>query len=160
MTFDYVTFVEYHDWANAKLLDTAEKIPVEQLMEPKLPSDKTPFELLLHMLDVDWSWRLSCIGKNARKELWLTVPLPDLASVRAYWRDEAAILLEYVRGLSEEELEEEVKPGWMKRTFKRKHIITHIVNHGTEHRTELGWYFTGLGFSPGDLGFLGMFRNR
>lgn len=160
MSFDYVTFVEYHNWANEKLLDTAEKIPAEQLMLPKLPSDKTPFELLLHMLDVDWSWRLAIIGENAEKELWLSVPLPDLASLRAYWRDEAAILLDYVRGLSDEQLDEEVTPVWMKATFKRKHIITHIVNHGTEHRTDLGWYFTSLGHSPGDLGFLEMFRNR
>lgn len=159
MSFDYATFVEYHNWANEKLLNTAEKIPTDQLINPRLPSDKTPFELLLHMLDVDWSWRLACIGEDGEKELWLLVDFPDLASVRDYWRKEAAILLDYVRGLTPEQLDEDVSPPWMKNaTFKRKHIITHIVNHGTEHRTDLGWYFTSLGHSPGDLGFLEYFR--
>ena len=160
MAFDYATFVEFHNWANEKLLETAEKIPKEQLMGPKLPSDNTPFETLRHMLDVDWSWRLACIGEVATQVLWETVPLPDLAALRAYWRNEAALLLDYVRGMSDDELEEEVTPNWMPTSFKRKHIIIHIVNHGTEHRAELGWHFTGLGYSPGDLGFLEMFREK
>lgn len=161
MPFDYATFVEYHNWANNRLLDAAEQLPHDDLMTVKLANGNTAFHTLRHMLDVDWSWRLACIGQDGEKVLWELVPLEDMAALRAWWREEASTFLDYVRGLTDAELDEDVTPGWMPNaTFKRKHIITHIVNHGTEHRAELGWYFTGLGHSPGDLGFLELFRHK
>jgi hypothetical protein len=53
-TFDYVTNIQYHNWANERLLATAEKIPHDQLMAGEKLSQGTAFETLRHMLDVDW----------------------------------------------------------------------------------------------------------
>jgi uncharacterized damage-inducible protein DinB len=159
MDFDYIALARFHNWANDKLLDVAEQIPHEQLMGTKLESGNTPFETLRHMLDVGWSWRMACIEQPATQVLWEIVPLEDLSALRAYWREEERRLMDYVQSLSKEELEKEVVPSWMKKPYKVKHIIMHIVIHDTEHRSELGWYFTSLGHSPGDMGFLESFES-
>ena len=152
--YDYVTAVQYHNWANQQLLDVAEKIPTDQLMGGAPLSQGTAFETLRHMLDVDWSWRLACVNQVATKVLWEEVPMEDLAALRAYWRGEAETLLTFVRGLSDEELERDITPSWMETTYKTKHIIMYIVDHGANHRSEIGWYFTKVCCSPGNIGFL------
>lgn len=152
--FDYVTFMQYHNWANEQLVATAEKMPLDQLMGGQRLSQGTAFETLRHMLDVDWSWRLACNNEPATNVLWELVPLEDLAALKAYWRGEADLLVNFVRGLSDEDLEREIVPSWGKQPFKVKHVITHIVDHGANHRSELGWYFTKVCCSPGDIGFM------
>lgn len=151
--FDYVTHIQYHNWANEQLIATAEKIAHEHLMGGTL-SQGTAFETMRHMLDVDWSWRLACINVVSTQVLWETEPLEDLPALKAYWRGEAQILLDYVRGLSDAALDMEVKPSWMEKRYQVKHILMHIVDHGVNHRSELGWYFTKHGFSVGEIGFL------
>ena len=153
-TFDYITYVQYHIWANNRLLDVAEKIPTEQLMVESGLSFGSAFKTLRHMLDVEWSWRLAAQGQAATTVLWELEPLEDLAAVRAYWRAEGERLLNFVRGLSDEDFEHEVTPSWMQKSYAVKHILIHIVNHATNHRTEIGWYFTRIGHSLGDIEFV------
>jgi uncharacterized damage-inducible protein DinB len=160
---DLSTQVAYNNWANRQILKTAALIPPGQLFAtrealgiPAQLSNPSAFDTLRHVVDVEWSWRLACQGLPATKLLWEVEPEPldDLQSVAAYWQAEGERLLAYVTALSADDLEREVTPSWNNRTCKIKEIIIHIVHHGTFHQTELGWYFTALGHSPGDLGFL------
>jgi uncharacterized damage-inducible protein DinB len=150
--FDFITFIEYNNWANSRLLDTAEQIPPADLAAGSL-SQGTAFETLRHVLDVEWSWRLTCEGQEAADVLWKIEPLEDLPAIRTYWHTEGERLLAFVRTLPEEDFDREVVASWSKKSFQIKHILMHIVNHATNHRSEIGWYFTKLGHSPGDLEF-------
>jgi uncharacterized damage-inducible protein DinB len=160
---DLVTQVEFNNWANQRLLEFAARIPAEQLFAtrealgiPAQLSNPSAFDTLRHVVDVEWSWRLACQEIPPTKLLWEeeTEPLDDLASVAAYWRAEGERLVAFVNSLAADDLDREVQASWSSRPGAIKHIVMHIVHHGTFHRTELGWYFTALGHSPGDLGFL------
>jgi uncharacterized damage-inducible protein DinB len=154
LPFDYITYVQYHNWANNRLLDIAEKIPTDQLMTDSGLSFGSAFQTLRHMLDMEWSWRMAAQGQSATTVLWELEPLEDLTAVRTYWYAEGVRLLNFVRGLSDAGFEREVVPSWMQKPYAIKHILIHIANHATNHRTEVGWYFTRVGFSLGDVEFI------
>ncbi len=151
---DIVTFAQYNKWANNRLLNTAAQVAQDQLMSAPLLSQKSAFQTLRHMVDIEWSWRLACEGKPATEPLWKIEPLEDLQSVSAYWRAEDDRLLAFVQMLPEDEFERDVTPSWIKQAYPVKHILLHVLNHQTDHRSEVGWHFTKLGYSPGDIGFL------
>ena len=164
---DLVTQVEFNNWGNREILNTAVLLAPEQLFGTREAlgvaaqlSNPSAFDTLRHVIDVEWSWRLACEEIPATNLLWEVEPEPldDLQSVAAYWQAEGERLLTYVRSLSAADLDREVTPSWGSRSCRIKDIIMHIVHHGTFHRTELGWYFTALGHSPGDLGFLDSLR--
>jgi uncharacterized damage-inducible protein DinB len=147
---DYVSLVQFNQWANNRLLDIAAKFSPEQLHAEAGLSFGSAFHTLRHVLDVGWSWRLICMGQEASKMLWEVEPMEDFDSMRAYWEPEAERLIEYVRSLSSDDLAKVVTP----KGFSIKQLLTHIVIHDTGHRNEIGWYFTRVGYSPGDLDFL------
>lgn len=151
---DIIAFAHYNKWANGRLLDTAKLVPNDQLMSAPLLSQKSAFQTLRHMLDIEWSWRLACEGKPATEPLWKAEPLEDFPSVNDYWRAEDNRLIAYIETLREIEFERTVTPSWLKQTYSIKNILLHILNHQTDHRSEVGWHFTKLGYSPGDIGFL------
>jgi uncharacterized damage-inducible protein DinB len=151
---DISALVQYNNWANRRLIDTATHLSADQLMANVSLSNGSAFETLRHMLDVEWSWRLACEGKPATQVLWEIEPLADLQAVTTYWRAEGERLLALVQILSEDAFEREVIPSWSTRSYQIRHILLHILHHATNHRSEVGWYFTRLGHSPGDLEFL------
>ncbi len=151
---DYESLVQFNNWANARLLETAAQLTPKQLHSGKL-SKGTGFETLRHVLDVEWSWRMACEEKPASEELWKIEPLEDFAAVRARWEAEGASLLAFVQSLRADDFERVVTPSWEKASYKIDDIIMHIIIHATDHRSELGWFFTGLGHSPGDIEWLG-----
>jgi uncharacterized damage-inducible protein DinB len=147
---EYVTLIEYNNWANSRLLDTAEKIPADLLRTGTLTRGNA-LQTLEHMLDAEWVWRMSCIGQTYNDDLWKIEPFADLASLRAYWQAESQQLLMLVRSFTEADLERKVLPNWTDELIKIKYVLLHVVNHATNHRSEIGWFFHQLGYSPGDL---------
>jgi uncharacterized damage-inducible protein DinB len=112
------------------------------------------FHSLRHTLDVEWSWRLACLGQPADQTLWEIVPLPDLGAVVEYWELEHDRLAKFLQELEPEDLDRLITPSWMDHSYAIRHVILHIVNHGTAHRDAIGWALTRLGHSPGELDFL------
>lgn len=153
-TFEYVEFVEYNNWANEHLLDTAANLSFAALMEEPGLSQGSAFHTLRHMLDVEWSWRMACEGYDTRRLVWELKPLDSLETLREAWLAEGQHLLKYVKNLKPEDFERAPSVTWLERPFKIGHMIIHIVNHATNHRSELGWYFTKCGFSLGEVEFL------
>jgi uncharacterized damage-inducible protein DinB len=149
-----IILVGYNTWADNRILDTAKKAHPDQLHEEAGLSHGSIFHSLRHTLDVEWSWRLACIGQPADQTLWEIVPLPDLDAVIEYWEMEHGRLARYIQGLAPEDLDRLITPSWMKHTYTIRHVIIHLVNHGTAHRDAIGWALTRLGQSPGELDFL------
>ena len=96
----------YSCWMNDRILDTAERVTAEQFTAP---TDLTPRNLqdnLVHILDVEWSWRERVRG--APREVWtaeITVAdLPDIAAMRARWKEESAIMRDYLDELNDDDL--------------------------------------------------------
>ncbi len=151
---DFIELARYNQWANQRLLDTAAKVSPESLHADAGLSFGSAFHTLRHVLDVGWSWRIACEGQEATQMLWEVEPLEDLAAVRAYWDGEAERLVTFVRSLSTDDLNRQVKLGTERNAYALRDILLHMVTHDTGHRNEIGWYFTRLGHSPGDMDFL------
>lgn len=156
---DLIDLFNYNAWANARILAGAERLSTDQLAAPANLDHGSAFQTLLHMLDVEWSWRLMAQRIPATTVLWELEALSDLVLIRDYWRGEQTQMLTYVQNVDEQTLNALVEygtpQGWPSQSAKLWQILAHVVNHGTQHRTELARYLTDCGHSPGDLSLLG-----
>ena len=87
---DLLTLLDYNYWANARILDCAERVTRAQLMEPANFDHQSAFQTLRHIVDVEWSWRLMAQQVSAIAMLWDVEDLSDLEKVRAFWRRDEA----------------------------------------------------------------------
>jgi len=153
-----LVLVRYHVRSNERILETTALLSENQFREPANLDHGTAFQTLLHMIDVDWSWREFCVDNDVdgSRFLWEVTPLTDLRSIREEWDQEHARLLAYAGALDEQDLaapmvwktddEPLSVPRWL--------VLAHVVNHGTQHRSEMARYLTECGHSPGDLDLL------
>jgi len=155
---DILDLLAYNRWATARILQQVEQLPEHQLRAAATLDHGSAWQTLLHLVDVEWSWRLMAQRIPAATVLWEVEDLGDLARVQAFWRTEETALVAYVQTLDEVQLNAPVEfgtpQGWPARQAKLWQILTHIVNHSTQHRTELARYLTDCGHSPGDLSML------
>lgn len=145
----------YNCWMNDRILDAAERVTSDQFTAP---TDLTPRNLrdnLVHILDVEWSWRERARG--APWEVWgaelQAVDFPDVAALRARWAEEAAIMRAYLASLSDADLQAPFEPAdgaWI----PLWRILLHAINHGALARVEAAVLLTHYGQSPGDLDYL------
>lgn len=152
-----ITLVEYNTWANHRILLKAAKLPAASLLDGASLSHHSLLGTLIHILDTQWYWREGAqTGKLPIKTLE-PADFPSLAALRKRWDEEDRLLLDYVHGLSADELNGSVSYNWLwarPRTRPLWQIIQHIVNHGTHHRSEVGGHLATLGQSPKDLDFI------
>jgi uncharacterized damage-inducible protein DinB len=152
-----LTFVRYHAWANDSILKTTAELSDEELRRLAVLDHGSAFDTLLHLVDVDWSWRQFLIGNDVGQTyVWdHGFQLDDLPSIHRFSLEEDERLRSYVESLDDAALGEPMKmsddpddvlPRWL--------IVAHVVNHGTQHRSELARYLTECGHSPGDLELL------
>ncbi len=156
---DILDLLSYHDWANQHILTYLEKLSPAQLIAPANLDHGSAFQTLLHLVDVEWSWRLMAQGLPATQMLWEVKDLPDLAAIKVAWETEQQQRLAYIQGLDETTLNAEVEYGSAQgrpaESAKVWHILAHILNHSTQHRTELARYLTDCGHSPGEIDLIG-----
>ena len=151
-----VEMVDYHYWANGRILEKANHLSPRQLAQPVLESHKSLRNILFHMLRTEHIWRRLCeVGEVAapiqNHELIL---LPE---IRARWREEEAALRAYVAGLTEAELTEprplrDQQGDIIHET--RWHMLMHLLFHSAQHRSEAATLLTRYNRSPGDLDFI------
>jgi uncharacterized damage-inducible protein DinB len=145
--------IDYHVRANDLVYGKAAELSDEELRRGGSFDHGSAFQTIRHLVDVDYSWRELCMGHDVGNTyVWDVYPMPDLATVRAFWIDERERLLGYVGSIDEAGLDEEVTfgsstpasaPIWQ--------VLAHVVNHGTQHRSEVARYLTVCGHSPGDI---------
>ena len=147
-----LAFVRYHAWANDRILTTAAEVSDEDLRRDGVLDHGSAFQTLRHLMDVDWSWREFCLGRDVDDTyVWdHGFALDDLPSVHAFCLEEDERLRAFVEDSDEETLDgmatgpdDFARPRWI--------VVAHVVMHGTQHRSELARYFTTCGHSPGDL---------
>lgn len=149
------TLLDYHYWANARVLDTAAQLPPTALAQPVQESHKSLRNIFFHMLRAEHVWRNLCEhGQVTPIQNHEFVLLPDL---RTRWREEEQALRAYVAGLSEADLNASVElRDAHDNTFTetRWHMLIHLLTHSTQHRSEATLLLTRFNQSPGDLDFI------
>ena len=152
-----LAFVRYHAWATDRVMMTAAALTDEELRRPVDLDHGSAFDTIRHLVDVDWSWRQFCAGKDVGQTYaWdHGYTLDDLPALHTFTLEEDARLRSYVWSLDQAALDERlVMSEDPDDTIPRWLILAHVVNHGTDHRTELARYLTDRGHSPGDLELL------
>jgi uncharacterized damage-inducible protein DinB len=152
----FLTLYNYNYWANEKILQTAERVTVEQFLAPTKFSHGSLRDTLAHTLSAEWIWLSRWQGVSP------TAMLPEdnfstLQVLRDRWRDEEQKLRAFLGTLGENDLTRIVKYNNTRgKPFERPlwHMLVHVVNHGTQHRAEAAAILTDLGHSPGDLDFV------
>lgn len=149
-------FLEYNYQADAKILDAFAALTPEQAQKETGISHGNALDLIRHMADTEWSWRLYADGGTGGKYLWEAEDISDLTKLAAFWAAERERMRAYLDSLSEATLAEivELSPTL---SVPRWQILLHLVNHSTHHRSELGQYLTECGHpvSEEEMNFIG-----
>lgn len=153
------SFVGYNNWANRHLLALTAQEGEVALREPSPFFDHgSAWETFVHIYAAEWGWLRAARGLDMRDNEWDTEPPADLAALLDAGLRLDADLEQYVRGLDDAALAEQVDIGKSQRRapewVSRADILVHVVNHGTQHRAELALFLTAQGHSPGDIDYL------
>lgn len=150
---DISLLLRYNDWANDKILATAEQVTTEQLAASNEFGWGSLRGALVHLLDAEFAWRV--LLKTGEHIEWLqTEDFADVPAIRERWAVERAAFWRYVDSLSDEDLNGIISyEGDETRYRVLWHCLAHVVNHGTQHRAECAALLTGFGQSPGNLDF-------
>jgi uncharacterized damage-inducible protein DinB len=146
---------DYTEWANALVLDAAEKMPLDQLMRDFQISHKSILGTLTHMAGAEWIWLErwhgeSITGPNAWSD-WMPERYRSIADLRAKWQSIIDKRRAYSDRLQDADLPREF-------SFKRMtgeayslplgQQMQHVVNHATLHRGQVVGLIRQIGVTP------------
>ena len=149
------TLYAYNAWANARILDTAALVPEARYLERPDGLDSLR-DTLVHIAAAQWVWLQRWQGVSPER-LWDPAEFPDVAALRARWREVEAATQHYLETLDEAALAREVDYvnfqglAWAYPLWQQ---MLHQANHATQHRSEAALLLTRAGASPGWLDFL------
>lgn len=159
---DILALYDYNYWANARILDAAERLTAEEYTTPVDGiSHGSARATLVHALAAEQIWRLRCLEGVSQTSILSEGDLPTLASLRELWKAEEASMRSGLNRLSDDSFEEIVAfktTGGRAFSQRLGQILTHVVNHGTQHRAEAAVILTMFGCSPGDVDLIVFLR--
>ncbi len=152
----FTTLYEYNYWANKRILSAAESLTDARFVAKTSDSHGSLRGTLVHTLSAESVWLARWNGISPTS-LASEDDFPDLATLRARWRDEEAKMRAFHAHLTDADFTRVIeykntrgmpfaRPLWQ--------MLAHLVNHGTQHRAEAAAILTDLGHSPGDIDFI------
>jgi uncharacterized damage-inducible protein DinB len=155
---DLLQLYDYNEWANERLLTAAARASLEQLIAPQTLSGGSLLYTLVHTMTPVEGYRVKCetgvqmaVFADERME-----DFPNLEAVRNYWVEVNQAMQDYLRRLTDDELNHSVfyrnRDGSSHERVLWQPLL-HVLVHSTQHRAEVAEALTLLGFSPGDLDF-------
>lgn len=145
----------YSAWANARILDTAERMNLQQFIAQNNGAGSIR-EILVHTASGQWIWLERWLGR-APRAMWNPAEFPYVATLRSRWAEVEDETARFVAGLTEDDLARELTYVNMRGetwTYPLWKMLLHQVNHATQHRSEAALLMTERGHSPGDLDLL------
>jgi uncharacterized damage-inducible protein DinB len=145
----------YSDWANTRILDTAEQLTPEEYTTASDGCDSIR-DTLVHTASVQLLW-LERWRETSPRGLWDPMEFPDLGTLRTRWEEVEEATSAYLASLREADLARVVSyvnfqgETWAYPLWQQ---LLHQVNHATQHRSEAALLLTRLGYSPGWLDLL------
>ncbi len=145
----------YTEWANARVLDAAEKLPPEERLRDVHISYKSILGTLLHMAGAEWIWLERWFGHSpVGPDVWAGWTPADarsLQQVREKWQPVIERRKEYLGTISDADLAREL--GYTRFTGEPYSLplgqqMQHVVNHATLHRGQVVGMIRQLGVAP------------
>jgi uncharacterized damage-inducible protein DinB len=151
---DILTLFDHMYWANGRILDAAERLPVDELTAPTKVTTRDLRATLVHELDVEWSWRLNLQDRLSEDEADLDPEdYPDIAAIREHWRRDEAEMRAWLDTLGDDDLAAEVDSGLSGDRRPLWQYLMHIVIHAGQQQADAATLLSLAGESPGELGF-------
>jgi uncharacterized damage-inducible protein DinB len=157
----YRLLYAYNRWANARILDQAEKLTPEQLLAPNARGFGSVRDTLVHLMENEFFWSGLIWPGNALDIDWEPFEFDpndyqDVAAIRARWAEIDAGLSAFIDDLTPEgEKSPEQIIVWSDngKTFRRPlwPQLLSVAVHATQHRSEIAVMLSEYGYSPGDL---------
>lgn len=130
---------EYSLWASLKVLEVAERLPVDVIEKDRGNSFGGILGTLTHIFQADRIWWKRFTGQPY-SGLALEGESLDLAALKAQWPVVMGGFAEWIRSQNAAQLEERLDwrnlKGEAKNEVKYK-LLLHVVNHGTYHRGQV-----------------------
>jgi uncharacterized damage-inducible protein DinB len=152
----------YNDWANKRALQGASALTTQQFTKPLGNSFSSVRDTLVHLYGAEWIWlqRFKGTSPSAFPD---GSQFTDLASLEAKWNPQAADLLDFVSGLTQEDIDRIVEYKTMKFGVYSNPLwqsLQHVVNHGTYHRGQITTMLRQLGAQPLATDLMHFYRER
>jgi uncharacterized damage-inducible protein DinB len=145
----------FTEWANARVLDAAEKLPAEDLLRDVHISHKSILGTLLHVAGADWIWLERWHGNSpVGHDVWAGWTADDarsLPQVREKWMPVVRGRRAYLDTISDADLAREL--GYRRFTGEPYSLplaqqMQHVINHATLHRGQIVGMIRQLGIPP------------
>jgi uncharacterized damage-inducible protein DinB len=156
------TLYEFNVWADRRSMDAATALTTEQFVKPLGSSFGSVRDTLAHIYGAEWIWLERFIG-NSPSSLPDVTQFSDIAGLRLAWAPLETRLLDFVRGLSQADLNREMEYKTLKfGTYKNPlwQSMQHVVNHGTYHRGQVTTLLRQLGAQPILTDLMHFYRER
>jgi uncharacterized damage-inducible protein DinB len=152
---DVLALFDYSYWATWSLLAAISKAPPDAFTAPRTFTWRNLRDTLVHMLDVEQSWRRRLQGEA--REIWdaelSAERFSSPSELETYWRADAAEMTIWLASLDDAALAAVVDLGPRDR-FPLWIFLVHIVTHDIEQRRDVATLLTQLGVEVPELEFL------
>ncbi len=155
-------YYRYQQWATARVLDTAARVPFGRLTISVLLGFEPARSSLVHVMWAQLHWLHRWQGLP-RVPVYPPEHFPDLAALRDQWDDIDSRTHAFIASLTETRMTEPITyPGMKDKAFAYPlwQAMLHQANHATYHRGEVAAVLTNLGYSPGELDFFRMYDSQ
>jgi uncharacterized damage-inducible protein DinB len=135
---DLETLVEFHYWANRRILDAAVPLSPEQFTRDMGNSFPSVRDTLAHLYGGDWIWCARWEGESP-SALPDANDFPDLASIRKAWDAHEPTLRAVLKRFGERGVDQPVEytRNGVRQTQPFAQTFQHLMNHGTYHRGQV-----------------------
>jgi uncharacterized damage-inducible protein DinB len=152
----------FNDWANKRALQAASALTPEQFTKPLGNSFSSVRDTLAHICGGEWVW-LQRFKGSSPSAMPDNSRFADIAALQAHWEPAAADLLNFVGGLTQQDLDRVIEyktmnfgvysnPMWQS--------LQHVVNHGTYHRGQVTTMLRQLDVKPLLTDLMHFYRER
>ena len=159
---EMIGLYEYNAWADRRVLEAAGALSTEQFTKELGSSFSSVRDTLGHIFGVEWLWLERFQGRSPSA-------LPDVKQfervdqLKSKWTEFDPVLLNFVRGLTQEDLDRVMEYKTMKFGVYKNALwqsMLHLVNHGTYHRGQITTMLRQLGAQPILTDLMHFYRER
>ena len=153
---------DFNAWANRRSLSAAAALTPEQFTKPMGNSFSSVRDTLAHIFGAEWIWLERFQGRSP-SSLPNTAQYSDVASLGDRWGEFEPRLLNFVRGLTQSDLDRVLEYKTLKFGVYCNPLwqsMQHVVNHGTYHRGQVTTLLRQLGAQPMLTDLMHFYRER
>ena len=153
---------DYNAWANHRALQAASALTPEQFTHALGSSFSSVRDTLAHICAGEWVWMERFQGRSPSAfpdAQQFTTP----ATLSDHWHAQEALLLVFVNGLTQEDLNRVMEYKTFKFGVYRNPLwqsMQHVVNHGSYHRGQVTTLLRQLGAQPILTDLMHFYRER